>query len=210
MTDTLSEPTADTSSGALPPASLTDLLRAMQPDTDASGISVRIILKRIGDRSFAPAALIPALILVSPVSGIPGMPTLGALILTLIALQAIWGRDHLWLPDVIMRRSLSAQRMRQALKFLKTPAAWVDRHSKRRLRILSSGPLAPLAWVAVIVTVILWPFLELVPFFTSVGATIVALITIGLMTRDGLYLLFGYAGAVALACGVVMAWNGLF
>ena len=38
----------------------------------------------------------------------------------------------------------------------------------------------------------IWPFLELLPFVTSFGAGALALMTFGLFTRDGLYVLWGY------------------
>lgn len=193
-----------------PPKSLMDLLRAMRPDPGASTITIRTILTRIGTRSFAPAVLIPALILVSPLSAIPGMPTMGALLILTIAVQALMARNHLWLPDFLMRRSLSSKRMLQAIGFLERPAHWVDQHSKRRLRLLTAVPLSAIAWLAVVVLVVPMPFLEILPMATSVGATFVALIAIGLMTRDGFYLVLGYAGLGALVSAAVALWNEIF
>ncbi|MBV2360207.1 exopolysaccharide biosynthesis protein [Thalassococcus sp. CAU 1522] len=188
------------------PDSLGDLLRAMTPDDGQARVSVADILDEIGDRSFAPAILIPALILVSPVSGVPGTPTLGALIILSCALQGLVGRRHLWLPGVLRRRSLSAHRMCRAIAFLQRPAAWIDRHSQARLHLLTGIPLRQLAFAMIAATALTWPFLELLPFVTSFGAGAVSLIAFGLMTRDGAYVLAGYvvlAVMVLAGAGVV-------
>ncbi|SPF79714.1 exopolysaccharide biosynthesis protein [Pseudoprimorskyibacter insulae] len=176
------------------PESLEDLLDAMEPEVGDAAVSVRDILERIGDRSFSPAILIPALLLVSPLSGIPGTPTLGAFIIILIALQGAAGRKHLWLPRFLMRRSVSSVRMLRAVDFLERPAKWVDGYTEgRRLIFLTVGPLRILALLMIAVVAATWPFLELLPMVTSIGAGCVSLIAFGLMTRDGVFVLAGYA-----------------
>lgn len=189
--------------------SLGDLLAAMSPVNGQSHVSVRDILERIGDRSFAPAILIPALILVSPVSGVPGTPTVFGLIISLIALQALIQRRHLWLPEWLMRRKLSADRMTRAVRFLERPAAWMDRHSHGRLCLLTSGPVRPLAYMATTAIALSWPLLEILPFVTSFGAGAIAMIMFGLLTRDGLYVVLGYAQGTLLYLIILTVWSGL-
>jgi hypothetical protein len=170
-----------------------DLLDAMEPDDGDLYVSVRDVLERIGDRSFSPAILVPALILVSPVSGIPGTPTLGACIIILIAMQGVLGRGHLWLPEVLMRRAVSSSRMQSAVDFLEKPARWLDRISHDRLKVFAQGPMRRIALFVIAIVAMGWPFLELLPMVTSIGATCVSLIAFGLMVRDGAFILLGYA-----------------
>ncbi len=187
------------------PESLSDLLTAMTPRDEDTHVSLGDILGRFGARSFAPAILVPALILVSPISGIPGTPTVGALIVILIAVQALIGRKHLSLPGFLMRRRVEADKMRKAINWLARPAAWIDRHSHGRLRPLTGLPLSLIAYAVVLMIAISWPLLELLPFVTSFGAGAVSLITFGLMTRDGAYLIAGYvvAGLLSFAAASV-------
>ena len=164
------------------------------------------MLTEIGDRSFATALLVPALILVSPISGIPGTPTIGAVVVILIVAQWIAGRDHLWLPGFVMRRRVKSARMRRALTWFDRPAAFLDRHTVPRLTALTAGPLAVLPLLAVLAIAATWPLLELLPFVTTIGAFAVSLFAFGLMTRDGAYVALGYlfVGALAaLAAGIV-------
>ncbi|SFD70122.1 exopolysaccharide biosynthesis protein [Roseivivax sediminis] len=194
---------------AAPVTTLGELLARIRPDPDEDTVSVGDILRKVGDRSFTAVILVPALILVSPVSGIPGTPTIGALIILLAVGQALTRRDHLWLPGFVTRRRIGAARLRQGLDFLRRPVAWIDRHSRNRWRVLTFGPMRTLAQVMIAFTALTWPALELLPFFTSFGAAAVSLFAIGLLIRDGLYIVGGYV-MVGAAFGVAFAiWQGL-
>ncbi|BBU57962.1 hypothetical protein KU6B_42270 [Mameliella alba] len=191
------------------PQSLGDLLEAMRPEDGAERISVETVLSRVGDQSFVAVILVVAIVLVSPVSGIPGTPTIGALITILVSTQALMGRRHLWLPKFLCRRSISARKMNRAINWLSKPAGWMDRHSSGRLRLLSSRALRPFAFASVTLIAISWPILELLPFVTSFFAGAVSMMMFGVMTRDGIYLLAGYvqAGILVLILGSI--WSGL-
>lgn len=195
----LSMPSPETSS-------LSGVLAALRRAARGEEISIQDMLNEIGDRSFASALLVPALILVSPISGIPGAPTIGAVIVILIVSQWIVGRDHLWLPGFVTRRSVSSERLCKALDWFDGPAAFLDRHATARLTVLTSGPLTLLPLLTVLAIAATWPLLELLPFVTTIGAFAVSLFAFGLMTRDGAYIVLGYAfvGALmALAAGIV-------
>lgn len=186
--------------------SLTSVLTALRRAARGDDLSVGDMLTEIGERSFATALLVPALILVSPISGIPGSPTIGAVVVVLIVAQWIAGRDHLWLPGFVMRRRVSSARMQRALAWFDGPAALLDRHTMPRLVFLTTGPLTIVPLLTVLVIAATWPLLELLPFVTSIGAFAVSLFAFGLMTRDGVYVVVGY-GVVgtlaALAAGIV-------
>jgi hypothetical protein len=67
-----------------------------------------------------------------------------------------------------------------------------------------------IALLAVMVVAATWPFLEILPMFTSVSATGVALIAFALMVRDGYVLIGGYA-VLGLSLAVVVALiTGIF
>lgn len=191
------------------PQCLGELLDAMRPEEGDRVVSVEDVLRRVGDQSFPAVILVPAIVLVSPISGIPGTPTIGALITMLVAIQALLGRRHLWLPRFLMRRSIKAEKMTRAINWLSRPAGWMDKFSSDRLKILSSRPLRPLAYVAVVLIAAGLPLLELLPFVTSFFAGAVAMMMYGLMTRDGLFMLAGYAQAGILTLILASIWSGL-
>ncbi len=197
------------------PRSLTGLLDTLDPDNPATGadetnrdahdgLSIQAMLDRVGARSFGAALLVPSLILVSPLSIIPLMPTIGGLIILTISIQAFFGRTHLWLPKVLATRRLTGEQLTRAIGFLRKPAAWLDAKSRDRLRFLTAPPMDRIALLAVMVVAATWPFLEILPMFTSVSAGGVALVAFALMVRDGFVLIAGYT-VLGFSLGVVLA-----
>jgi hypothetical protein len=90
-------------------------------------VSLGMILEAIGSRSFGPLLLFAGIIMVSPLSGIPGIPTTMALFVLLIAGQLLFGRKHFWLPQLLLNRSVSCTRLYRTLKWLEPPARGIDR-----------------------------------------------------------------------------------
>lgn len=180
---------------------LRDVLSRLRAAPNGDAVSVQNIVARIGDNSFATALLIVSLIMVTPLSGIPGAPTTGAALIFLIVGQWIAGRKHLWLPDFLMRRSIDRDRFERGLRWLDRPAGFIDRHTRPRLKLLSHRPLRWVPQTAILLIVATWPFLELLPFFTTVCAVGVALLAFGLMTFDGLWVLAGYIWVGGLLAG---------
>ena len=60
--------------------------------------SVGDIVDTLGRANFAPLLILPALALVSPLSGVPGFTTLCGLIIAAVSLQQMVHRSSLWLP----------------------------------------------------------------------------------------------------------------
>ena len=190
------------------PTSLDDLLSALDPDVHHApeGMTIQDMLNHVGPRSFGAILLVPALILVSPLSIIPLMPTLGGLVIITIAAQSFFGRRHIWLPKFLANRRFSAAQLSRAVSALRRPAQWLDRHSRGRLRFLTTAPLNRLALLAVMAVAATWPFLEIVPMFTSISAGGVALVAFALMVKDGLVLIGGYsvlAGTLAFVVALI-------
>lgn len=185
---------------------LTRLLDLVDQAAARDNVSVQDVLDRIGDRSFMPVVLVIALVLVSPLSGIPGFSSLSAIVVLLVMGQALLRRDHLWLPRVLRDRQVRSDRLHKAVTWLRKPAAWMDRHSRPRLLVLTSGPLRWLTLALCMVVPMSWPFLELIPFSTTIGASALALMTFGLLTRDGIYVLGGYG---VIGC-IIAAFAWLF
>ncbi|TCS60472.1 hypothetical protein EDD52_11470 [Primorskyibacter sedentarius] len=186
---------------------LSALLDALRPEEEAEHVSVEELIQKIGERAFAPLMLVPALVLVSPLSGIPTLPTLGGLLILLIAVQDLIGRNHLWLPGFLMRRRLPAGKLHGALDWLEKPVAWVDRHTGERLRMLTRSPLRHVALVIIILITAAWPPLELLPMVTSIGAFAVSLLCIGMVTRDGVYIAAGYVFTAAVVTLSITLFN---
>lgn len=192
------------------PPTLTTLLAAIRPSKGEDTVSLRDILSRIGTRSFAATLLVLGLLMVSPLSAIPFLPSLVAVVILLIAGQAVMGRHHLWLPDAIMRRRISAYRLVRALDSLERPAAWIDAHRSGRWMALTRQPISLLAYLVIIAVALTWPPLSLVPFSTTLSAVGLSLLAAGQTLRDGIFVMLGYTYLGLLVTGVSVALARVF
>lgn len=200
MTDTATAPQPSPGANL---RSLTDILDALQNAERGENISVRSILEEIGVRSFAPVILVPALILVSPLSGIFGLPTLGAIFIFLITIQKLAGRSHVWMPEFLKKREVPAKRLDKAIEWLRKPCAWIDNRTHKRLTALVSRPANIVTLLTIIAITIIIPFLEVLPMVTSIFAVAISLFAVGLLARDGLFTLLGYV-QVGLSAAAVL------
>lgn len=175
--------------------------------TQHEELELEDILDAFGATAFVPVLMVLALIVVSPLSGIPFLPTFFGLTIGLVSAQMLFGRPRIWLPGFLMRRRLSGARLHGALGRLRRFAGWLDRTARNRLRLLVSPPLDLLPKTACMVCGLAMPFLELVPFSSSILGAAVILFSTGLLTRDGLFALIAY-GMMGLAALVPFAVYG--
>lgn len=186
-----------TDSDGKAPEGVCEVLRAIADLGDGHGtVSVADIRATIGERSFGPFLLVPALIELSPIGGIPGVPTALALVISLFAVQILIGRRHLWLPRFIERRRIDGDRLKGAMDKLMPVARFIDRLLRRRLTWLTHAPWRQVAAALCVGLCLTVPPLELIPFASSAPTGAIALFGLSLMARDGLLTVL--AGIVSL------------
>ncbi len=163
-------------------------------------VAVADLVDAVGPRSYGPFLLVPALIEISPLGGIPGVPTALAVVVVLFAVQMLSGRQRLWMPGWLARRDVAAEKMKRLVASARPMATRMDRWFHGRLRWLTSGLGIRLAALACIALACMVPPLELFPFASSVPMGAIALIGLALLVRDGALMIV----ASLLACGA--AW----
>jgi hypothetical protein len=176
------------------PTNMQQLLGRIETGTEGSSDSVELgsVLEAVGSRSFGPVLLLPGLILFSPLSGIPGVPTTMGVFTLLISLQIIFRRRTVWLPRWLLHRKMPRQRVERALRWLRKPARVIDRILKPRLSFLVSalGIYAVAATCSVIALSL--PIMEFVLFSASSAGLVLALFGLALTARDGLLALIAF------------------
>jgi hypothetical protein len=161
------------------------------------------VVEAFGERSFLPLLMVPALLVVSPLSGIPLFSSICGVTIAIIAAQMVWpGRDCLWLPGKLTRRHVSGARARDGVARLAKLARWLDGHARARWRVLVHRPGRKVVEGACLLSGLAMPFLEVVPFSSSILGFAVLLMATGLLTKDGL---FALAGLIVMAAGPVIA-----
>ena len=173
-----------------------------------SEVRVGDILDEFGKRSFGPFLLLLGLLEVTPIGSIPGIPTLIASFCALIGLQLLIGRDHIWVPGFVERRSLSSDRLMKAAKKMEGWAARLDGWFHGRLTRFTSHFWQRAVGGAVIMLALTVPPLELVPFASTAPMLTIAALGLALMVRDG-FLMLGalVASMLALCIGTWLYWS---
>lgn len=172
---------------------------ASAKDKHEKKVPVRDLLDMIGHRSFGAFLLFPALVELSPLGGIPGVPTIIALFLAATAVQLFLCRDHVWVPSRIERMKVSPDKLTPFLKRLRPVARFVDRKARERFSVLLKQGSVRAAAVCILALCLIIPPLELIPFASSIPVSVIALFGLALLVGDGLlmaiaYILFAAAG----------------
>tara|TARA_R100000789_G_scaffold94688_1_gene94700 strand:- start:149 stop:742 length:594 start_codon:yes stop_codon:yes gene_type:complete len=163
---------------------------------DQPKVSVGDIQKKVGQRSFGPFLFVPAIIEISPVGGIPGVPSMLALIVALFAFQLLFGRHHFWMPGFLAHRSVSGHKLEKGLNKIRPVVRWLDKVSSKRLGWATSKGFLRFIAVLCIVLATSVPPLELLPFASTAPFAAIGLFGLGITTQDGAAIVLGLILAV--------------
>lgn len=170
----------------------------------SDSVTMGQLMEAMGQRGFGPFLFVPALIEISPIGGIPGVPTLLACIIMLFAAQIALGRHHMWSPQFLKRQGIGSGTLRKALSKMRPLADWLDRWFHGRLEGFV-GPVATrMAAVFVIVLCLTVPFLEFVPFASTAPMAAIALVGLAITVRDGALMLAALTMAV-IGLGIALS-----
>jgi hypothetical protein len=156
-------------------------------------ISLGIVVESIGQRSFGPLLLIVGLTLSSPLSGIPGMTSISAAFIMLIAAQLLLGRRYFWLPHWLLDRALEQGQVMKALRWITPFARVIDRMTRPRLFFLVRRSGAYVTAALCVCLAMIMPVFELVPFSASAVGVALAALGLALVAQDGLLALIAFS-----------------
>ena len=177
---------------------LTDLIDEIDDEVEGEDeLSVDDIIGAFGTRSFGPLIAAPALILLTPLGGVPMVPTIIGLCIVLIAAQHLAGRDRPWLPGKLTDRSVSTDKWDKTKKKARPWAKRIDRVLKPRLQVLTGKAMERVIAVVVIGLAISMVPLEIVPFAVMVPAAGVLMLGLALSARDGVAVILGLIATAA-------------
>lgn len=183
---------------------LQDLLnRIHQITQETDHVSLEKILDVVGRRSFGPLLLVAGLITLMPIIGdIPGVPTLMAVFVVLVAGQMLFRQEHLWLPQWLLQQSVSRSQLETSLEWLLRPAEFIDGWLQPRLTVFTSETATyPIAISCLFIAAVM-PIMEVIPFSANLAGAALTAFGLALIAYDGLLALFAF-GFTALSFGVV-------
>jgi hypothetical protein len=187
--------TADHGSRRAPTSEV--LLSVVRGDTEK--VTILEILDALDKRSFGIATLLFALPSVVPMP--PGIPTVVGICLFIVSLQMVLGREELWLPGILSRRSFDRKSLVSAFEGLAPRLAVVERLMKPRLFFMTrrAGSIV-IGVIVLIMSVVL--ILPLPPGGNFPPALACAVLGLGLAQRDGVIVLLGLVISVAALVAV--------
>lgn len=156
----------------------------------------------IETRSFGILLLLPALIIILPVSLIPGFSPLCAAVVLFAGLHIFFGRKELWLPKRIRGISFNGNKLTHILEKMKGVTKKLDRFSKPRFIFMTDGFAGKLASATCIILASATIFLGFIPLVDIALMTPVVFFGLGSYTHDGLITGIGWI-VLGISTGIV-------
>jgi hypothetical protein len=187
------------------PTNLEGLLDELAEAGQAEDISVKQLLDAIGRRSFAPLLLLASLLGFTPLGVIPGVPTVLAVFVILIAGQIALGRHHVWLPAPMLKLCIEGRDLNKAAVKLKPFGRMVDKVIRPRLTVLTERPFSSALGVACVLIALTVPPLELLPLVDIPLWGAMVAFSLALFAHDGVLAFIAIALTAAGAALTLMA-----
>lgn len=183
------------------------MLHAVAYEGDGPRISFGDIAAGLRNRSFGLSMLVFSLPCCLPMP--PGIPAACGVVIVLIALQMVLGREQLWMPRAMALRSVERADLQRLVDRVLPYVERLERFCKPRISVASERMgKAAIGFVVVVLGVIL---ILPIPILGNVAPGIAtAVIAIGVSERDGAIVLTGlFAAALAIAVTSAAAWAAL-
>ncbi len=174
---------------------LSELMTLLDEKHEGSDVSINDILTTFHSRSFGPLLVMPPLIaLILPIFG---LPTVCGIITALVAIQQVMGRSNPWLPKRIRHLSIDAQRYHRVVEKTRPWIQRLERLFRPRLSFMDNAVAYRLTALLIVLISLSIPFVEPLPLAPALPCSMLLLIALGMMVRDGLAMLIGLTVAVA-------------
>ena len=184
---------------------LSEPLAAVRERSADGGLAVAALREMAGARAFGPLVLLPALLAVTPLSGIPTVPSILGTLIMLVSAQAVLGRRSLWLPRRLSSASVDRGRVETALGYVEPVARRIDRVVRRRLISATEGIGLRLAAMVCFVTAATMPPLEILVFAATSAGSVTAIFGLAVTLHDRLLMLVvGFLLALLSVAGYML------
>lgn len=193
---------------ALETESLGEKIEVIIKELPPEEVTLIEIIEIVGTDSLMLLTILLSLVFLVPVS-IPGVSTVFGLGIVLIGFTRLFNRKP-WLPNKIGTRKLSSEKLREGLG---RALVWFKRLEKvsrphRLPAMMARGPVTVINNLSFIFAALLLmaPF-GFVPFSNTIPALALIFFSVGIMQRDGRFILYGHLSNVATVAyfGILVA-----
>ncbi len=180
------------SAGKPRPRKLSEELAELRGRFALKPVTLREVIYTLRGRAYVLLLLLLALPFITPIP-LPGLSTPFGLAIAFIALRLTLGQRP-WLPMKLQRKELPAGFFVKVFAVAAKVLAFLEKFLRPRLTALSDSPLLLRLHALFIFVAALSLLLPLpIPFTNSFPAWAILLIAAGMLERDGLFILMGYA-----------------
>lgn len=158
-------------------------------------VTLRNLMTAIGEQGLLVLCAIATLPFLIPVS-IPGVSTVFGAAIVLLAVAITMNRLP-WLPQRILDRPLETAKLLPALRKGVALVSKLDAWVLPRVPALTAGPMARFNGLVLIFAglLLMAPF-GLIPFSNTAPAIAILFLTMGMLQRDGVFVLLGYLATI--------------
>lgn len=174
-------------------AKLSKIVETVEKNAHGTTVSIGDLVAAIESRGFGALLLLPALLTFLPTGGIPGVPGVCAIVIILISGQMLFGRQHAYIPKKLKDLSINRKKLVSMLDKAKPVLKFIDHVVTQRFSFMFR-PLTEriIAGVSILLALTFFP-LAFIPFAVLPSAGAVVMMSLGLLARDGLLVMIGFA-----------------
>lgn len=162
-------------------------LEAMADEAPADGFSLHYIFDRLDERAFGAALFLLALPCAIPFLYL--VPQIVSLPMMALTLQMLAGRQEPWLPERFATRKIDKAGLTRMSSFGRKWFGWLERISRPSLTWLTGRKSERV--IALFLTLFCASILVPLPSTNTIPGIGVAIVSFGLMSRDGRLVLLG-------------------
>jgi hypothetical protein len=186
---------------------LDEITAKVEGDATPETLTLSEVLDAFGRRSYGPLLLVIGLFAISPATIVPGLTWLAAALTLIVAGQMALGLKRVWLPRSALQAELPRDAVLGGIAKSRGFAKRIDGLLRPRLTFLSGPPFVNVVALLCIAAALITFPLGLIPFAPLAPGIAVVFFGLGMVARDGLWLLLGTAflsGAIWLAMQVIL------
>ena len=186
---------------------LSDILDRIAHRADGAGaLTLGDLISAVGRRSYGPLLLFIGVFAISPITAIPGLTWVAAVLTLVIAGQMALGMRRIWLPRRVLATPLPRGLVSRSAAAGQRWAKGIDHVFRPRLLFMSQPPFVTIVALCCIAAALVTFPLGFIPFGPLAPSAAVVLFGLGMAARDGLWLLAGMgliAGTIWLAKALI-------
>jgi len=161
-------------------------------------VDLKTVVEAFGNRAFGPIMVLCGLCMMTPLGMLPGIPPAFGVIVIVFALQLLFRRRSPWMPEIIRKVKIPADKLTKVQTKVRPILAKIDGIICPRLEWATTGPMQIVISIIAIILSMTFFLLGMIPFGVVAPAAIILILGLGITARDGVFILFG----LSLSLGV--------